>query len=133
MRRLESECLRKIMKIRWFDRVSEKELRRRTGQQTITEKLRITRWRRYGHVLRMPQQRIAKQALRWRPTGRRRVGRQKNTWQRTIQIDITSKALDQVDVEAHAEDRGAWRKFLADLWTTQTRRGLSKQVSTPVL
>ena len=118
VRRFESGCLRKIMKIRWFDRVSEEELRRRTGQQTITEKLRITRWRWYGHVLRMPEQRIPKQALRWRPTGRRRVGRPKDTWQRTIQKDITSKALDQADVEARAEDRGAWRKFIADLWTT---------------
>lgn len=118
VRRFESGCLRKIMKIRWFDMVSEQELRRRTGQQTITEKLRINRWRWYGHVLRMPEQRTPKQALHWRPVGRRRVGRPKDTWQRTIQREMTEKILDRADVEARADDRGAWRKFVADLWTT---------------
>ena len=118
IRRFESGCLRKILKIRWFDMVSEEELRRRTGQQSVIEKLRISRWRWYGHVLRMPDQRIPKQALRWRPVGRRRVGRPKDTWQRTIQKDITMKALDQDDVEALAQDRDAWRKFVDDLWTS---------------
>ena len=118
VRRFESVCLRKIMKIRWFDMVSEEELRRRTGQQTITEKLRINRWRWYGHVLRMPEQRTPKQALHWRPAGRRRVGRPKDTWQRTIQREMTEKILDRADVEARADDRGAWRKFVPDLWTT---------------
>ena len=118
VRRFESGCLRKIMKIRWFDMVSKEELRRRTGQQTIVEKLRVNRWRWYGHVLRMPEQRIPKQALRWRPEGRRRVSRPKDTWQRTIQRDMTEKALDRADVETRAEDRDAWRKFVADLWAT---------------
>ena len=118
VRRFESICLRKILNIRWYDMVSEQELRRRTGQQTITEKLRINRWRWYGHVLRMPEQRTPKQALYWKPTGRRRVGRPKDTWQRTIQRDLTEKNLERADVEARADDRGAWRRFVADLWTT---------------
>ena len=118
VRRFESGCLRKIMKIRWFEMVSEEELRRRTGQQSIIEKLRVNRWRWYGHVLRMPDQRIPKQALGWRPVGRRRVGRPKDTWQRTIQRDMTEKGLDRGDVEDRAGDRDAWRKFVADLWAT---------------
>ena len=32
VRRFESGCLRKIMKIRWFDMISERELRQMTGQ-----------------------------------------------------------------------------------------------------
>ena len=101
--------LRKIMKIRWFEMVSEEELRRRTGQPTIIEKLRVNRWRWYGHVLRMPEGRIPKQAMGWKP---------KDTWQRTIQRDMTEKGLDRADVEARAGDRDAWRKFVADLWAT---------------
>ena len=118
VRRFKSGCLRKIMKIRWFEMVSEEELRRRTGQPSIIEKLRVSRWRWYGHVLRMPEERIPKQAWQWRPEGRRRVGRPKDTWQRTIQRDMTEKALDRADVEARAGDRDAWRKFVADLWAT---------------
>ena len=99
VRRFERGCLRNILKIRWFEIVSEEELRRRTGQLAIIEKLRVNQWRLYGHVLRMPEERISKQALRWRPEGRRRIGRPKDTWQRTIQRDLTEKALDRADVE----------------------------------
>ena len=65
------------MKLRWLGMVSEQELTLRTGQQTIIERLRINRWRLYSYVLRMPDQIIPKQALRWRPVCWRRVGRPK--------------------------------------------------------
>ena len=118
LRRFESGCLRKIMKIRWFDMVSEEELRARTGQKSVIERLRTCRWRWYGHVLRMPEERIPKEALEWRPDGRRRVGRPKDTWLRTIERERREKNLDRVYVEALAEDRSAWRSFVAGLWTT---------------
>ena len=35
VRRFESGCLREIMKIRWYDMVSEEELRARTGQKSV--------------------------------------------------------------------------------------------------
>ena len=38
IRRFDSKCLRRIMKIHLFDHVSEEELRRRTGQQRVVEK-----------------------------------------------------------------------------------------------
>ena len=80
IRRFESNCLRRIMKIRWYDHVSEEELRRRTGQQNVVEKIKIARWKWYGHALRMSDERLPKQALSWRPDGRRRTGRPKDTW-----------------------------------------------------
>ena len=75
VRRFESNCLRKIMKIRWYEHVNEEELRRRSGQQSVVEKIKIARWKWYGHVLRMSDERLPKQALNWRPDGRRRIGR----------------------------------------------------------
>ena len=126
IKRFESGYLRKIMMIRWFDMVSEQELRRRPGQQTIIERLRINQRRWYGHVLRMSHQRIPKQVLRRRHVGWKRLGRPKDTWQQTIRRDIITKPLDQADVEVLAEDRGTWRKFFADLWATLNRRALSK-------
>ena len=79
VKRFGSECLRKIMKIIWFEMVSEEELRRRTGQPSISGKLRVNRWRWYGHVLRMPDEIIPMQASLWRPEGRRTFGRPKDT------------------------------------------------------
>ena len=55
VRRFERGCLRNILKIRWFEIVSEEELRRRTWQPYIIEKLRVNRSIWYGHVLRMPE------------------------------------------------------------------------------
>ena len=43
MRRLESNCLRRMLKIIRYDHVSEEELRRRTGQQSVVENIKITR------------------------------------------------------------------------------------------
>ena len=118
MRRFKSNCLRRILKVRWFDLVSEEELRRRTGQQSVIEKIKIARWKWYGHVLRMSDDRIPKQALDWRPDGRRRVGRPKDTWRRTLAREMNLNNLEEDDVRMMAEDRATWRSFVADLWTT---------------
>ena len=98
--------------------VSEEELREWTRQKSVIERLRTCRWRGCGHVLRMPEERIPKEALEWRPGGRRRMGRPKDTWLRTIERERREKNLYRVYVEALAEDRSAWRRFVAGLWTT---------------
>ena len=111
VRRFESDCLRKIMKIRWYDMVSEEELKARTRQKSVIERLRMCCWRWYGHIQRIPQKRIPKEALYWRPAGSRRVGRPKDTWR-------NERTLDRVYVEALAGDRVAWKNFIAALWIT---------------
>ena len=63
MRSFESNCLRRIMKIKWYDGDSEEELRRRTSQQSVVEKIKIARWKWYSPALRMPDERLPKQAL----------------------------------------------------------------------
>ena len=78
----------------------------------------MRRWRWYGHVLRMPDSRLPKQAISWTPTGRRNVGRPKDTWRRTMKREMREKNLDHSEVVAMADDRPAWRHFVADLWTT---------------
>ena len=45
VRRIEGGYLRKIMNIRWYDIVSEEELRHRSGQYSVREKLKINHWR----------------------------------------------------------------------------------------
>ena len=100
VKRFESVCLRTIMKIRGYDIVSEEELRHRSGQQNVIEKLKINRRRWYGHVQRMSDKKMPKQAVRWKPAGRTKDGRLKDTWQRTIQWNMTVKALNPSDVKA---------------------------------
>ena len=103
------------MKMRWYDHVSEEELRRRTSQQSVVKKIKIAGWKWYGHVVRMPDDRLPKQALNWRPEGRRTVGRPKDTWRRTLTREINQNKSH--DVIRRTAEMTAWRSFVADLWT----------------
>ena len=118
LRVFESNCLRKIMNIKWYEHVSEEEVRVRSGQQSVIQKLRTQRWRYYGHVLRMGDERLPKQVLSWTPEGSRRPGRPKDTWRRTIQRDMRTRGLGTEDVESLVQQREEWRRFIADLWAT---------------
>ena len=66
----------------------------------------------------MSEHRIPKESMQWRPVDRRRIGRSKDTWHHAFQPEMAEKNLDREEVEARAGDQGAWRKFFADLWTT---------------
>ena len=79
LRVFESNCLRKVMSIKWFEHVTEEEVRKRNGQQSVIQTLKTERWRYYGHMLRMNEEKLPKQVLIWRTEGSRRQGRPKDT------------------------------------------------------
>ena len=118
VRIFESGCLRRIMNVRWYEHVSENEIRRRSGQRSIIERIKENRWKWYGHVLRMPASRLPKQTTQWNPAGSRRRGRPKDTWRRTMQRELRMHNLREEDVPSLAGDRSAWRRLVADLWTS---------------
>ena len=74
------------------------------------------RW--LGHVLRMPQDSIPKVALRWTPTGKRNRGRPKNTWRRTITIELSDMGLTMGEAQVIAQDRHRWRRDIVALCPT---------------
>ena len=67
LRGFEGRCLRRILRIRWEQRVTNREVSRRTGINNIVEEVRHRRWRWLGHVLRMNKNRHPHAALRWAP------------------------------------------------------------------
>ena len=82
----DQRCLRRILRVRWQQRVSNAEIRRRSQQEALSVKTRKARLRWFGHVSRMEGGRIAKQAMEWRPrSGQRQRGGQRMTWQRTVE------------------------------------------------
>ena len=111
-----SNCLRKIINLLWYEHVTEEEVRRRNGQQSVIQRWKTQRWRYYGHVLRVSEERLPKQVLSWTPEGRRRRGRPKDSWQRTIHREVRSKDLTDEEVQGMARGREEWRRFVADLW-----------------
>ena len=75
LRGFEGHCLRRILRVRWQQHVSNEEVRRRTGICSIVEEVKRRRWGWLGHVLRMNRSRHPCAALNWTPPGKRRRGR----------------------------------------------------------
>ena len=92
-------------------KISNEEIRERSGTRTIDEQVRTRRWRWLGHVLRMPSDKNPKIALTWAPEGRRRKGRPRETWRRTVNKErehLGFRTWRQAEVAAR--DKVAWRK-----------------------
>lgn len=84
----QNRCLRRILRIYWPQTISNYELRRRTRTVPITQQVQKMRWKWIGHVLRMPPAALPRVALRWTPDGRRKRGRPKETWRRTVEREM---------------------------------------------
>ena len=88
-------CLRSIARVWWEHRISNAEVRRMVfgaNARSIEEVMTLHRLRWLGHVLRMPDDRLAKRALFARPCSwwKRQQGGQCMTWQRGMKT-ITTK------------------------------------------
>jgi hypothetical protein len=62
----------------------------------------------------MSQNRIPSVALRWIPQGKRKQGRLKATWRRTIEKEIKAMGLTWGEAEVAALDRIDWRRRAED-------------------
>ena len=106
-------CLRKICRIYWPQKVSNADVLSLTKQVPITSTITKRRWCWIGHTMRRERDNIARVALRWTPEGRRRRGRPKTTWRRTIEAEAQAHHKTWTDLEALAKDRGKWSAFVA--------------------
>ena len=66
-------------------KVASEEIRFKTNMEEITHKIKRRRWKLIGHVPRKSVNENARIALTWTPEGRRRRGRPKKTWRRTVE------------------------------------------------
>ena len=71
------------------------------------EKRRL-RW--LGHVLRMSPNRITRVAIRKAPQGKRKQGRLKATWRRTVEKEFKARVLTWDEAKMVALDRFSWRQ-----------------------
>ena len=79
-----NRCLRYILRIRWPNIISNKDLWKATGQEDINLEIRKGKFRWIGHTLRKEDGEIPKAALHWNPQGNRKGGRPKNSWRRSV-------------------------------------------------
>ena len=121
MKRLDAfntRCLRRICGIFWPNIISNKDLYKTTKTRCLTDEIKCRRMRWLGHVLRMEPDRTAKIALRWTPPGKRKPGRPKTTWRRTITSELAENHLTLGEAQHMARDRLKWKQFVAALCPT---------------
>ena len=75
------KCLRRILRIKWFHRVRNEEVLRRAKIKPVEAFISASRLRWFGHVSRMPGERLPRFLLEWTPKhGQRSRGRPRKTW-----------------------------------------------------
>jgi len=83
-----NKCLRKILKIYWPQKISNRDLWARTEQECVPEEIARRKWNWIGHILRKPTSDMTRQALEWNLQGKRKVGRQVKTWRRSAEEEL---------------------------------------------
>ena len=111
-------CLRQICQIFWLNKISNVELHKKAVCDSAVLEIKCQWLRWLGHVLRMPTESIPKVALRWMPHRRRKSGRPKTTWQKTVMAELQEMGLSWGEAQAAAKDRTLWRNIVVALCPT---------------
>jgi len=93
----------------WPDQIMNKELWKRTKQPRIDLQIRKRKWGWLGHTLQKLSDDIARQALEWNPQGKRRRGRPRNTWRRTVLEEAKVVKKTWAEIKTDAKNRVRWR------------------------
>ena len=112
---LSETALRRILRIHWPETISNQQLLDRCNLDNIDTIIRRRWWRWIGHVLRKEQDSITRTALHWTPEGRRRRGRPKITWRRTVEKEMKDLGQTWGTVQRLAQSRQDWQSFVAAL------------------
>ena len=109
----DSQCLRKILGIRWQDFVTNVEVRRRTRQPLASATLKARRLSLFGHTTRLAPSVDTRMALNGAfapPRGWKRPrGRLRNTWLSTVKDDLAPLSIGLYSAVQKAHDRQGWR------------------------
>ena len=105
---------RSILGISWKDKVTNDEVRRRSALPKLENIIRARRLRWFGHVHRMNEERIPRQAYFWGIKGfRRRPGRPRQNWKDLVARDLKMMDITHEEAVVIAEDREEWSRRVA--------------------
>ena len=92
-----------------------KHLFARCNQDSMSTIIMRRRFRWIGHVMRREPGNIPRTALHWTPGGKRKRGRPKNTWHRTVEGELKTLHQTWGTVQKLAQNRQGWSTFVATL------------------
>ena len=94
----------------WKDKVTNEEVRKRTGQHILVKTISERRLHWLGHTIRMDHRRIPQQALYWEvPRFKSGPGRPRANWIGVVRKDLQRMGLTLKEAEVAALGRQEWR------------------------
>ena len=116
-----NRCLRNILNIKWPEVVSNEELWNRTRQTPIQTDIMKRKWGWIGHTLRKPASNLTRQSLDWNPQGKRKVGRPKQTWRRSVDVEAKAAGMSWAELKRVAQNRVRWRGVVEALCSPRNK------------
>ena len=107
-----NRCLIYILRIWWPKIISNKDLRRATGQEDINLEIRKRKFRWIGHTLRKEDEEVPKATLLWNPQGSRKRGRPKSSWRRSLTKEV---GRSWNELRFLAANRQKWKELIDNL------------------
>ena len=103
-------CLRKLLKIRWEDKIPDTEVLKKANMQSIHTLLKLAQLRWTGHVTRMPDERLPKKVLYGElQEGKRSQGGQKKRYKDNLKASLKDFNIPTESWEQAAQDLTKWR------------------------
>ena len=117
-------CLRKIVGIKWQDKMPDTEVLQKAGVSSLMAVLRSRRMRWLGHVNRMDDSRIPKQVLYGELSeGSRARGRPKLRFKDQCKTTLKELSIDENEWEVMAKEREEWRYVVhSGTWNYEAAR-----------
>ena len=107
-----NRCLRTLTNIYWPKTITNSLLWKLCEQEPIDLQIRRRKWKWIGHTLRKEHNNLAKQAMEWNPQGKRKQGRPKMTWRRTVAGEAESINKNWQQLKVDANNRVRWRSVV---------------------
>ena len=115
LNRFHLNCLRKLLQIKWQDRIPDTEVLNRAESTSIHTFLKTAQLRWSGHVARMDDKRLPKRLFYGElAEGKRSVGGQRKRYKDTLKASLKDFSIDPTCWESLTEDRGACRSLVRD-------------------
>ena len=106
-------CLRKLLKIKWQDKIPDTEVLRKAGMQSMHTVLKLAQLRWTGHVIRMPDARLPKKVFYGElQEGKRSQGGQKKRYKDTLKASLKDFEIPMGSWEQTAQERSKWRGLI---------------------
>jgi hypothetical protein len=117
-----NRCLRRILKIRWPEKISNEKLYRKTDKEPVEKTIKYRKWSWIGHTCRKPDEDISRQLPQWNPQGKRRRGKPRNTWRQSVEQEIRwmdRLGKDWENIKTDARKRVRWKNVVEALCSSE--------------